>query len=90
MLPLNYMLLGGIATATVIAGFLFMRFWRSTGDRFFLLFGLSFLIEGVNRILLGITGGLNEGSPGYYLVRLLAYALILVAILDKNLPRTKR
>lgn len=89
MHPVNYMLLGGIAITTLIAGLLFLRFWKSTGDRFFLFFALSFLIEGVNRILLGFTGTLNESSPIHYVIRFFAYGLILVAILDKNIPRNK-
>jgi hypothetical protein len=83
------MLLGAIATASILAGLFFLRFWKSTRDRFFLFFALSFGIEGVNRLLLGLLGGLREDVPSYYLVRLLAYGLILLAILDKNRPGRK-
>lgn len=89
MLTVNYMLFGAIAMTSIMVGFLFLRFWRTTGDRFFLFFALSFFIEGVNRMVFGAAGALNEDSPGYYLIRLLAYALILIAILDKNMPRRK-
>ena len=34
--------------------------------------------------------GGGEDSPLHYLTRLLAYGLILWAILEKNLPRKKR
>jgi hypothetical protein len=34
-------------------------------------------------------GGLREEASAYYLVRLVAYGLILVAILDKNHPGRK-
>lgn len=90
ILMLDYMMMGAIAMASVVVGFFFLRFWRTTGDRFFLLFALSFLIEGGNRVMLGLTGAFNEDSPGYYLVRLLAYSLILLAILDKNIPRVRK
>jgi hypothetical protein len=45
---------------------------------------MSFGIEGCNRVLLGLMGGLREDAPAYYLIRLVAYGLILLAILDKN------
>jgi hypothetical protein len=31
-----------------------------------------------------VNGGLREDAPAYYLIRLVAYGLILIAILDKN------
>lgn len=86
---MNQMLTGAIAALSIIAGFVFLRFWRSTHDRFFLFFAASFLIEGLNRIILGILGELNENLPVYYLIRLLAYGLILYAIIDKNRVRKK-
>ena len=81
---MNEMLWGAIATASIIVGFFFLRFWRSTHDRFFLFFAMSFWIEGLNRIVVGLVGGLREDAPYYYIVRLVAYSLIVLAILDKN------
>jgi hypothetical protein len=86
---MNEMLIGAIATASIVVGLFFFRFWRSTRDRFFLFFAASFWIEGLNRALMGLGGGLREDSPGYYLVRLVAYSLIVIAILDKNRPRRR-
>lgn len=86
---LDRMLVGAIATASLVAALFFLRYWRSTRDRFFLLFALSFLIEAGNRVHMGISGLWNEDTPLNYLVRLLAYALILAAIWDKNRPPTK-
>lgn len=83
---MNEMLIGAIAMASMVAGLFFLRFWRSTGDRFFLFFALSFFIEGVNRVVLAPVAQDNDGTPAYYLIRLLAYGLILYAILDKNRP----
>lgn len=81
---MNEMMIGAIAAASLVAGLFFFRFWRATGDRFFLLFALSFWIEGVNRVLLFESVGLDEDAPVYYLIRLVAYGLILAAIIDKN------
>ena len=77
---------GAIAMGWLVAGLFFFRFWRRTRDRFFLLFALSFWIEGANRVALGLLSGTSEDSPLVYLFRLIAYALILLAIWQKNRP----
>jgi uncharacterized membrane protein HdeD (DUF308 family) len=77
-------LLGVIATASLTAGVFFLKFWRRTRDSLFLAFAVAFLIEGVNRIGFLFTPHLNEGSPWIYLVRLIAFLIILGAILRKN------
>jgi uncharacterized membrane protein HdeD (DUF308 family) len=80
---------GMIAMASLIIALFFLRFWRNTRDRFFLYFALSFGIEGVHRIVATMTLDETEDSPLHYLVRLLAYGLIIWAILEKNLPSRK-
>ena len=86
---MDLMLLGAIAMASWIAGLFFLRFWRDTRDRLFLWFAISFLIEGLNRAALGLSGDPNEGRPFFYFVRLLSFLLILVAIVQKNLTKGK-
>lgn len=81
------MLTGAIALGWLVAGLFFFRFWRRTQDRFFLFFALSFWLESANRMALGIVADASEGHPGFYLVRLVSYALILLAIWQKNRPR---
>lgn len=89
MISLNAMLAGAIAMASATISLFFFRFWRSTRDRFFLFFGMSFLLEAANRILLALTNLQGEDAPAYYLIRLVAYALILFAIVDKNRGRPR-
>ena len=84
---MNQMLAGGVAVASLIAGLFFLRFWRQTRDRFFLLFALSFWIEAANRVALGMFAGSDEEGAPFYSVRLLSYGLILLAIWHKNRPR---
>lgn len=86
---LNQMLLGGIAVGSFVAGLFFLRYWRSTHDRFFLFFTLSFWIEAANRVDMGLSGSWNESTPIHYSVRVLSYGLIILAIWDKNRPRRK-
>ncbi|MBC5764186.1 hypothetical protein H8R02_06985 [Ramlibacter sp. GTP1] len=78
------MLTGAIALASFLAGLFFFRFWRQTRDTFFLYFAASFAIEGLNRIVLGLVEVPDEKAPLFYIVRLVAYGLILVAIWQKN------
>jgi hypothetical protein len=83
------MMAGAIVIASIAIALFFLRFWRDSGDRFFLYFALSFLIEAVHRLVSTISLAAHEDSPLHYLVRLLAYGLILWAILEKNWPRGK-
>jgi uncharacterized membrane protein HdeD (DUF308 family) len=77
-------LLGVIATASLVAGAFFLKFWRVTQDPFFLAFAASFLIEGLNRSAVLLADKANDGSPWTYVVRLFSLVLILGAILKKN------
>jgi len=86
---MNLILLGAIAMASLVAALFFLRFWRQTRDRLFLFFALSFFVEGVNRVVLGLVRHSNEEQPFFYLVRLFSFVLIVVAILDKN-RKTRR
>jgi hypothetical protein len=70
--------------ASMMAAMFFLRFWRNTRDRFFLFFAISFLVEAVNRAALGLTAISKEQEPFFYLVRLCAFGLIIIAIVDKN------
>jgi uncharacterized membrane protein HdeD (DUF308 family) len=80
-------LLGVIATLSLTAGIFFLKFWRKTRDSLFLAFSLAFIIEGLNRCAFLFLEKPNEGSPYIYCVRLLAFLLILSAILRKNSGR---
>jgi hypothetical protein len=80
-------LLGVIVTATATASAFFMRFWLKTRDPLFLAFSASFLIEAGNRLAFLWLENPNEGAASIYLVRLVSYLLILVAIINKNRGR---
>jgi hypothetical protein len=84
---MNDILAGAITMASLVIALFFLRFWRNTRDRFFLYFALSFAIEGGHRLYSALNDHGGEDSPLHYLIRLLAYGLILWAILEKNLPR---
>lgn len=77
-------LLGVIAISSLASGLFFLKFWRETRDSLFLAFALAFIIEGLNRTIFLFLAHPSEGSPWIYVVRLLAFLLILAAILHKN------
>jgi len=83
-MDINLMLLGAVTMASFTVSMFFLRFWKTTHDRFFLFFSISFFMEGISRILLCIVNYADEYEPLIYSIRLLAFLVILYAIIDKN------
>jgi hypothetical protein len=78
--------LSGAVTMGFLVGCLFfLRFWRKTSDRFFLAFAAAFFLLALNQALAQWMGAADERVGYTYLLRVLAFVLILVAIADKNL-----
>jgi hypothetical protein len=75
---------GAICLAYLIAALFFLRFWKETGERLFAMFAIAFGVLAANRALLVLLREVHEAHSWLYLVRLLAFVLILAAILDKN------
>jgi hypothetical protein len=75
---------GALASGFAVAALHFLRFWRRAADRLFALFACSFALMAVNSVLLGLTEADDEVRVLLYGVRLVAFVLILVAIIDKN------
>lgn len=86
-MSMDQMLLGAIAMASLTIALFFLRFWKRTRDRFFLFFAISFALEGINRVFLAIDQHSSEREPIIFSIRLLAFLLILIAIIDKNRAR---
>jgi uncharacterized membrane protein HdeD (DUF308 family) len=77
-------LLGVIVTSSLVAAAFFWKFWRQTRDTLFLAFAAAFLVEGINRLSFLFVDSPDEGRPAIYVVRLVAFLLILTAIVRKN------
>lgn len=75
---------GTIVMGYVVAALFFLRFWQQTRDRLFLIFALAFFVLGVQRLGLGLSVLPVEARTDLYLVRLFAFLMILLAIVDKN------
>jgi len=81
-------LTGAILMGFAVAGLIFLRYWRDTGERLFGYFALSFFVLAANRALFVWSYPPLEEDLIPYVVRLLAFLILLAAILDKNLRRT--
>jgi hypothetical protein len=75
---------GALCLGFWVAALFFLRFYRMTRDRLFAVFSLSFLLMGVNRALTALIHQDEVQFPYFYLIRLVAYLLIIYAIVDKN------
>jgi hypothetical protein len=84
---MNPVLLGAAAMASSIAALFFLRFWKQTSDRLFLLFSLAFAVDAVGRVLLALGNVSDEQEPLIYMARFFTFALILLAIVNKNRGR---
>lgn len=87
-LAINQLVSGAILMGYAVAGLFFLRFWRDTRDRLFLIFGVAFWVLGSQRLALVLTRDMLETQTGLYLIRLVAFLLILAAIVDKNRARS--
>ena len=76
---------GLITMGFVIAALFFFRFWRRTRDALFLAFGLAFLLLALNQALIGLSDVTGEERSFLYIPRLAAFALLIAAIVGKNI-----
>lgn len=75
---------GALFAGYAVAGLFFLRFWVASRDRLFAMFAAAFGILALQRIALALTRTVVEDQSALYLLRLLAFIIILVAIVDKN------
>jgi hypothetical protein len=84
MTLLIYFLSGAVTLGFFVAGLFFLRFWRRTGDTLFLAFSLAFGLLGLAQSIIAVTNVYFEDRSVAYLIRLAAFAIIIVAIGRKN------
>jgi hypothetical protein len=83
-MPLSF--LAGLVTAgfLVIALF-FFRYWRRTGDGLLAWFGAAFLVLGGNQALAELIELGRDEQGWVWVLRLVAFGLIIVGIAQKNM-----
>jgi hypothetical protein len=75
---------GALTMGYLVAGLFFLRFWRDVRDRLFLLFAVAFGLLAIQRVLLALVADTPEAALPLYGLRLFAFLIIIVAIVDKN------
>lgn len=88
--PLIDFLAGCLTTSYLVAALFFLSFRRRTGDRLFLNFAVAFLLLAVNQALASYFGVDDERYGYTYLLRVLAFLVILYGILRENTARAAR
>ncbi|HTW95107.1 MAG TPA: DUF5985 family protein [Tepidisphaeraceae bacterium] len=86
---LLYFLLGALLAATFIAGMFFLRFAQKTRDRLFALFAAAFWLLSLNWFCILFIHGEEPRYAALYSLRLVAFLLIIVGIVDKNRARPR-
>ncbi|MBA3394380.1 MAG: hypothetical protein H0T89_17170 [Deltaproteobacteria bacterium] len=75
---------GALTLACFLVGVKFLKFWHSSRDRFFLWFAAAFLVFATGWVIRAFAETSAEDVHYVYVPRLLAFMLIIAAILDKN------
>lgn len=85
-----HLISGAIVMGYWVAGLYFLRFWQRSRDRLFAVFGAAFWLLGLQRLALATHPEWNDEYGSIYLLRLLAFLMILGAIVDKNRAAASR
>ncbi len=75
---------GGLATSCIVVALYFLRAWRVSRDRFFVIFALAFLVFAVHWTVLALLKASTEMQHYFYITRLGVFSMIALAIADKN------
>lgn len=75
---------GAVVMGFAVAGLLFLSYWRRTRQKLFLTFAASFFLLSANQLWLTLTEIPAEERSPLFLMRLLAFGLIIVAIIQSN------
>jgi hypothetical protein len=84
LMHIDIYLCGLISACNWVVATIFLKFWRQTHDRLFLFFGLAFVVFGFSRMPRAFLDPDSVWAIYPFLVRFIAYACILLAIIDKN------
>ena len=75
---------GAVAFGFFVCGLFFLRFWRRTHDGLFMCFAFAFALLGFGQSVLALGSIPTEERGSLYLIRLVAFAIIIFAIARKN------
>lgn len=86
MLPQPF-LAGLITTTFAVCALFFFRYWSRTRDVLFAGFALTFLLLALGETLTVVFTLAPEERTWIYLMRLVAFVILIIAIVRKNMGR---
>jgi len=81
-----YTFLGGALTmGYLVLGLFFVKFWNRTRDPLFITFACAFWLMAANQLAVSAVGFYDLDVGWTYILRLLAFVLIILGIVRKNM-----
>jgi hypothetical protein len=77
---------GATSLGCWIIGLFFLRFWKLTRDRFFAFFAVAFWVLSLNWLAIAFLATADESRHFMYVMRIVAFLIMIAGILDKNRP----
>lgn len=77
---------GAFVVAAAAVALFFFQFWQKSRERLFATLSWAFALLALERAVLAFVPLEHEGRHWIYVARLIAFALIILGILDKNRP----
>ena len=87
MMPHAEFFSGMLAAGFTVCALFFLRFWNRTRDSLFLAFALAFALLALQQWLTTFLGLPEEERSWVYVLRLVAFSVLIVAILRKNMAK---
>jgi hypothetical protein len=75
---------GALTMSCAVAALCFARFYVRTRERLFVWFATAFAVLGLNWMGLALSPAHAETHNAVYLIRLLAFVIIIAAMIDQN------
>jgi len=76
---------GALTFGFFIAALYFFKFWKKTWDALFLHMAIAFLLFALNQGIAAWISPLNENYGYTYLLRVIGFIAIMIAIIRKNI-----
>jgi NADH:ubiquinone oxidoreductase subunit 3 (subunit A) len=81
---------GAVVFGFFVCGLVFLGSWRRTREELFIVFALAFALLGIGQAVLALLNIPTEDRGSLYLIRLAAFALIVLGIYRKNRSERSR
>ena len=86
-MAMNQFLLGCLTTVCLTIAVFFLKFFRESKDRLFAYFAAAFAVLAVDWFAQAFLIPRHERQHFLFLIRLVAFLLIIAGVVDKNRPR---